>query len=146
MPLSAISQDRHSLRAADLSFDNGEKNLKRDNYKEAAQAFEIVVSNIPEGIDSRKYAEMRLDAIIKLIDIYFYKSVNLDRACSHLDNYASTLQKVQSNGVLKGKDLLRYMNLEQDFAEKRKSCENRQTLDSRKKDFEKILEQETDPE
>lgn len=143
LPLSVISQDRHSLKAADMSFDNGNKQFRKADFKEAAQAFEIVVKNIPDKIDSRKYAEMKLDAIISLIDIYHSKWVNLDKACDNLNYYSSALQQFQSRGVLKGKDLLKYLNMEQDYAEKRKMCENRDTLDDRKKKFEKILEQET---
>ena len=142
-PALVFSQDKSTLKAADMSFDNGNKLYRKGNFKEAAQSFEIVVGNIPDRIDSRKYAEMKLDAYIQLIDIYYSKSVNLDKACQYLDNYSVTLQKVQGNGVLKGKDLLKYLNMEQDYLEKKKACENRGTLDERKKKMEKILEQET---
>jgi hypothetical protein len=143
VPAMVFSQDKNSLKAADLSFDNGSKHYRKENFKEAAQSFEIVVNNIPDRTDSRKYAELKLDAYIQLIDIYYSKSVNLDKACEYLDNYSTTLQKVQSNGVLKGKDLLKYLNMEQDYLEKKKMCENRGTLDERKKKMEKILEKET---
>ena len=102
-----------------------------------------VLSNIPEGVEVRKYTEMRLDAIINLIDIYFYKSVNLDRACQLLDSYSTTLLKAKSKGVLKGKDLLNYQKREQEYSEKRSSCEGRETLDERKKVFEKVFDEAT---
>lgn len=142
-PFVSFAQTKESVRAAELAFANGERKLRKGEYKESAQSFEIVVSNIPEGVEVRKYTEMRLDAIVNLIDIYFYKSVNLDRACQLLDSYSTTLLKAKSKGVLKGKDLLNYQKLEQEYSEKRSSCEGRETLDKRKEEFEKVFDEAT---
>ena len=146
LPIASFAQTKKSVRAAELAFSNGERKLRKGEYKESAQSFEIVVNNIPAGIEKSKYTEMRLDAIINLIDIYFYKSVNLDRACELLDSYSTTLLKAKSKGVLKGRDLLNYQKREQEYAEKRSSCEGRETLDKRKEEFEKVFEEETKEE
>ncbi|HOP03574.1 MAG TPA: hypothetical protein PL017_02625 [Tenuifilaceae bacterium] len=142
-PIATFAQIKETARAAELAFANGERKLRKGEYKESAQSFEVVLNNIPEGVEVRKYAEMRLDAIINLIDIYFHKSVNLDRACELLDSYSYTLLKAKSKGVLKGKDLVDYQKREQEYSEKRSSCEGRETLDKRKEEFEKVFEEAT---
>ncbi len=145
IPSTVFSQDRRALRAAEMSFNSAESDYKKGNHKEAAQKFDIVVTTISASIDSRKHLEMRLESLIKLIDIHFYKSVNINQACEYLDMYNSTMNTVRNSGVLRPTDLLKYLKQQQEFANKEAGmCESYERvgedMDKFKKTFEKEFE------
>ncbi|NHB69978.1 hypothetical protein [Perlabentimonas gracilis] len=143
LPVNTQAQDKRALRAADLSFSAAENDYKKSNYKEAAQKYTIVVNTVPASVDSRKHLEMRLDALIKLVDIYFYKSVNIQQACEYVNEYSNTMNAVKNSGVLRSTTLMKYLKQEQDFANKEaKQCEGYERVGSdmdkfRKNAFEK---------
>ncbi|HNS29108.1 MAG TPA: hypothetical protein PKL52_01120 [Tenuifilaceae bacterium] len=143
-PSTLFSQDKRSLKAAELSYNAAEKDLKKGNYQDAANKFEIVVSSIPEGIDSRKYIVIRLESLIKLVDIYFYKSVNFEKACQNLNLYFSNISKVRNAGVLSTKELFNYLEQEKEFSKEKSQCESYQRVGSDmekfRKDFDKKIE------
>lgn len=143
-PSTLFSQDKRSLKAAELSYNAAEKDLKKGNYQDAASKFEIVVSSIPEGINTRKYLIMRLESLIKLVDIYFYKSVNVEKACQNLNLYFSNIAKVRNAGVLSTKELFSYLEQEKEFSKEKSQCESYQRVGSDmekfRKDFDKKLE------
>jgi outer membrane protein assembly factor BamD (BamD/ComL family) len=137
------SQDKRALKAAEMSFNSAENDYKKGNYKEAAQKFDIVVNTIPAAIQSRKHLEMRLESIIKLIDIHFYKSVNITQACEYLDVYNNTMNVVRNSGVLKSVDLLTYLKKEQEFASKEATqCASYKRVDKDMDDFRKKFDKE----
>lgn len=143
LPVNAISQDKRALRAADLSFSAAEKDYKKGNYQEAAQKYTIVVNAVPASVDSRKHLELRLDALIQLVDIYFYKSVNIEQACVYVSEYSNTINTIKNSGVLRGTTLMKYLKQEQDFANKEaKQCDGYERIGGdmnkfRKNSFEK---------
>lgn len=147
-PAEAISQDKRALKAADLSFSAAERDYRKGNYLEAAQKYTIVVNTVPPTVDSRKHLELRLDALIQLIDIYFYKSVNLEQACQYVNEYSNTMNTIVNAGVLRGTKLMKYLKQQQDFANKEaKQCESYQRIGGdmdkfRKKSFDKEFEKE----
>ncbi len=143
-----FSQDKRALKAAELSFTSAERDYKKGEYLEAAQKFTIVVNSIPAAIDSRKHLEMRLDALIKLVDIYFYKYVGIKQACEFLEEYKVTVNTMKNSGVLKGSDLLKYLKQEQEYANKEaKQCDGYERIGGdmdkfRSKTFDKVFEKE----
>lgn len=143
IPSTVYSQDRRALRAAEMSFNSAESDFKKGNFTEAAQKFDIVVSTIPASIDSRKYLEMRLESLIKLIDIHFYKSVNITQACEYLDTYNSTMNTVRNTGVLRPSDLLGYLKKQQEYANKEAGmCESYERVGKDMDKFRKTFEKE----
>ncbi|HCY00224.1 MAG TPA: hypothetical protein DG754_08815, partial [Bacteroidales bacterium] len=108
VPTYLLSQDRRALRAADLSYNIALRDYSKANYTEAAQKFDIVVSTIPASLESRKHLEIRLESLIKLIDIYFYKSPNFSKACEYLQQYTNTVSTSRNSGVLRSATLLKY--------------------------------------
>ncbi|MBN1988309.1 MAG: hypothetical protein JW783_02795 [Bacteroidales bacterium] len=141
-PLAGVSQDKSTIRAAELSYKAAERSYKNGEYNDAAKGYEIVVSSIPVNVQSRKLLEMKMESNIKLIDIYFSKSVNLDKACEQTTSYMENVRRVKNGGVLKSKDLLRYLELQQDFEKHLTTCANREKIDSEKKSFEKTFDEE----
>lgn len=147
LPLDTFSQDKRALKAADIAFKSAEKDYKNENYKEAAEKFTIVVNTIPSAIDSRKYLETRLDALIKLVDIYFYRYVNFTEACEFLSDYNATVSSANNSGTLKGSTLFKYLKQQQDYANKEvKQCESYERVGGdmdkfRSKTFDKVFEE-----
>lgn len=143
-----FSQDKRVLKAAELSFSSAEKDYKKDKFLEAAEKFTIVVNSIPAATDSRKHLELRLDALINLVDIYFYKYVNITQACEFLGEYNSTMNTIKNTGVLKSVDLLKYLKKEQEYANKElKQCEGYERIGGdmdkfRNKTFDKVFDKE----
>lgn len=144
-PSSIYSQDKRAIRAAEMSFSSAEKDYKKGNYQEAAQKFDIVVNTIPAAIESRKHVEMRLDALINLIDIRFYKSVNITQACEYLGLYESTMNTIRNSGVLRSTDLLKYLKQQQEYAKKEATqCAGYERVDSDMDKFRKKFDKEMD--
>lgn len=145
-PLALHSQDKRSLQAAEISFNSGERSFGKEDFKEAAKSFEIVIESIPRRIESRKHLAMRLDANIQLIEIYFNKEVNFKRACELIDEYEQTINEVRNSGVLKGRDLAKYLEQEQDNAKRKGRCKTLDSMDKDKdefgKKFDKVFENE----
>lgn len=143
-----FSQDKRALKAAELSFTSAERDYKKGEYLEAAQKYTIVVNSIPAAIDSRKHLELRLEALIKLVDIYFYKYVGIKQACEFLEEYKVTVNTMKNSGVLKGADLLKFLKQEQDYANKEaKQCDGYERIGGdmdkfRSKTFDKVFEKE----
>lgn len=141
-PLAGVSQDKSTIRAAELSYKAAERSYKNGEFKDAAKGYEIVVNSIPISVQDRKLLEMKMESNIKLIDIYFYKSVNMDKACEQTNTYMENVRRVKNSGVLKSRDLLRYLELQQEFEKHLTTCANREKIDSEKKNFEKTFEEE----
>jgi outer membrane protein assembly factor BamD (BamD/ComL family) len=147
VPTYLLSQDRRALKAADLSYNGALRDYSKANYTEAAQKFDIVVSTIPASIDSRKYLELRLESLIKLIDIYFYKSANFSKACDYLQQYANTVSTSRNSGVLRSATLLKYLKQLQEYNnEEASQCESYQRIDGDMDNFKKTFEKEFDDE
>lgn len=147
VPTYLLSQDRRALKAADLSYNAALRDYGKASYTEAAQKFDIVVSTIPALIDSRKYLEMRLESLIKLIDIYFYKSANFSKACDYLQQYTITLSTTRNSGILRSTTLLNYLKQQQEYNSKEASqCESYQRIDGDMDNFRKTFEEEFDDE
>ena len=148
LPFDTFSQDKRAIKAAELSFKSAEKDYKNKNYKEAAEKYAITVNTIPAAIDSRKHLEIRLDALINLVDIYFYRYVNISTACEFLADYNSTISLARNSGILKSSKLFRYLKQQQDYANKEmKQCEGYERVGGdmnkfRSKTFEKVFEEE----
>ncbi len=97
--LATHAQDNRALRAARMSFNDAETNYNRGNYQEAAREFTIVVNTIPTGIDSRRHLQRRLESLIYLVDIHFYKHVNIDQACEYLNMYYREMNLIRNDGI-----------------------------------------------
>ncbi|HNQ69464.1 MAG TPA: hypothetical protein PKN32_13885 [Bacteroidales bacterium] len=136
------AQNTRLLKAADDSFENGEKEYNRGHYSEAAPDLEIAVENISITTDSRKYVTMRFEANIMLIDIYFNHLNNLPAACRCLNCFLDDLSRMKNSGILKVKDLLTYLDLEKDYSDRIRQCNNFETIDDKKSEFEKIFDEE----
>ena len=147
VPTYLLSQDRRALRAADLSYNIALRDYSKANYTEAAQKFDIVVSTIPASLESRKHLEMRLESLIKLIDIYFYRSANFSKACDYLQQYTNTVAISRNSGVLRSSTLLKYLKQQQEYNNKEASqCESYQRIDGDMDNFRKTFEKEFDDE
>jgi hypothetical protein len=137
------SQDSRSLRAARASFNAAENNYKKDNFQQAARDYEIVINTIPEDIDSRRYLEIRLESLIKLIDINFHRHISLNQACEYLQMYYSNINAIRFEGVLRSSDLLNYQRIEKDFeAQHSSKCQSFRNLDRDMDEFKKKFEEE----
>jgi hypothetical protein len=143
LPNTGYSQDKRALKAAELSFDEAETDYKKGKNSDAAQKYTIVVNSIPATVDSKKHLEMRLESLIKLVDIYFYKHINFQQACENLDLYISTMNTIRNSGVLKGSSLVEYLKKEQAFANKEvKQCEAYKSVGGDMNKFRQIFEKE----
>jgi hypothetical protein len=141
-PMKLFSQDKRAIKAAELSFSAAENDTKKSNFQEAAQKFEIVVSSIPEGVDSRKHLVMRLESLINLVDIYFYKTVNIEKACLNMNLYFANMNKIRNSGILKGKELLNYLEQEKEFSKQQSQCESYNRIGSDMEKFRKKFDEE----
>lgn len=140
-----FSQDKRALKAAEMSYSSAESDYKNGKYEEALQKFDIVFNTIPASIQSRKHLEMRLESIIKLIDIRFYKSVNISQACEYLDAYNSTISTVKNSGILRSADLLGYLKKQQEYAKKEATqCAGYERIGKDMDKFRKKFEEEMD--
>jgi len=137
--LCVPAQNTRLLKAADDSYDNGEKEYNRGHYSEAAPDLEIAVENISITTDSRKYVTMRFEANIMLIDIYFNHLNNLPAACRCLNCFLDDLSRIKNSGILKVKDLLKYLDLEKDYSDRIRQCNNFETIDDKKSEFEENI-------
>lgn len=147
VPTYLLSQDRRALKASELSYNAALRDYRKASYTEAAQKFDIVVSTIPASIDSRKHLEMRLESLIKLVDIYFYKSANFSKACDYLQQYANTVETARNSGILRSVTLLNYLKQLQEYNKKEASqCENYQRIDVDMDNFRKTFNKEFDDE
>ncbi len=133
------AQNTRLLKAADDSYEIGEKEYNRGHYAEAAPDLEIVVENISISTDARKYLIMRFEANIMLIDVYFSHLNNLPSACRCLNCFLDDLSRVKNSGILKVKDLLRYLDIEKDYADYIRQCNNFDTIDDKKSQFEENI-------
>ena len=138
----SIAQDARLLKAADKSYSDGEKDYNKKRYDEAVPNLEIVVENIDVRDVSRKYLIMRFEANVMLIDIYFNKLNNLRDGCVALTNFVDDINAIKSSGIFKAKDIYKYLELEKDYATYITQCENFQSIDEYKTDFEKIFDEE----
>ncbi|MDD2635296.1 MAG: hypothetical protein PHW82_07335 [Bacteroidales bacterium] len=140
----AGAQNTRLLKAADKSFSDGKKDYNKKRYKEAAPSLEIVIENINVTDVSRKYLIMRFEANVMLIDIYFDKLNNLRDGCVALTNFVDDINAVKSTGIFKAKDIYKYLELEKDYAIYITQCENFESIEKDKSDFEKIFDEEFD--
>ncbi len=139
----AHAQDSGALRMVRMSFSSAESNYKAGNYEQALQEFKIVVNTVPVSVDSRRYLEMRLDAILYIIDIYFYKHVNLSQGCEFLNLYLEDMNAIRRGEVLRAGQRLEYFSKEQEFiANYVRRCENYQKTDEDMDNFRRRFEEE----
>jgi outer membrane protein assembly factor BamD (BamD/ComL family) len=142
LPLNLFSQDKRAIKAAELSYSSAEDNFKKGNFQNAAQKYEIVVSTFPEGIESRKHLIMRLESLIMLVDIYFYKYINFTEACKYTDLYFSTMNTIRNSGVLKGRELYNYLEKEKEFDQHKTKCEGYENVSGDMDKFRKTFDKE----
>lgn len=140
---SVFSQDNRALRAARMSFSSAEDHLNKGNYQQAATDFEIVINTIPAQIDSRRNLNMRLESLIHLIDIYFYRHINIQNACKHIDTYLSDINVIRHQGTLRASELLHYQQKEKEYlSEKRTKCAKYESIESDMERFQRRFEEE----
>lgn len=145
LSILAIGQDSRALRAAKMSFNSAEDHYKRENYKQAKQEFLIVTETIPANIESRRYLIMRLESLINLIDISFYKIVNIEDACEHLNSFFDTMNTIRNRGVLNARQLLHYQQIEKDCMDQHVvKCEGYENIHDDMDEFRKNFESEFD--
>lgn len=140
------AQDSRLLKAADKSYEDGEKDYNKKRYNEAAESLEIVVENIEISAVPRKYLIMRFEANVMLVDIYFNKTNNLPAGCKALNNFLDDLDAIKNSGIFKAKDIYKYLELEKDYSKFICQCENFESIDDKKDEFEKIFEEEFEDE
>jgi hypothetical protein len=141
--LQSFGQDSRALRAAKKSFDSAENSYKKENYREAAREYEIVIQTIPVSTDSRRNLEMRLESLINLTDIYLYHSVNINDACRNIQLYMSNMNTIRNKGILRANKLLYFQRKEKEFeSEKLPKCESYQNIDNDMQNFEKKFNEE----
>ncbi len=137
-----VAQDARLLKAADKSFSDGEKDYKKKRYNDAVPSLEIVVENINIRDASRKYLIMRFEANLMLIDIYFDKINNLRDGCVALNSFIDDINAIKSSGIFKAKDIYKYLELEKEYSTYITQCENFESIEKDKSDFEKIFDEE----
>lgn len=136
LPLFVNAQDRSVLRAARMSFNAAEKNHKAGNYRKAAQEYTIVLNAIPVSIESRRHLEMRLQSVIGLVDIYYYRTTNFEKACKYIHMYLRDMKVVTAGEVLRASDRLEYLRKEQDYINNYLTkCDSYQKLDREAEKF-----------
>ncbi len=141
-----LAQNKALLKAADKSYDAGEKSFRKDRYKEAVDSYEIVMKNIPISVDSRKYLLMRIESNIQLIDICFNHTEGLRKGCIYVDRYYKDMNKIKNSPLLKPKDIFRYLELQKDYEKYQRQCHNLGGIDSDKTEFEKKFDDEFEDE
>ena len=112
---AVVSQDTRAIRAARSSFQSAENNFKKNNFQQAAREYLIVVNSIPGNIDSRRDLNMRLNSVIKLIDISFNKSVNFNDACDYVHEYLDNVNSIRNSGILRSSELFEFQKIEQEY-------------------------------
>lgn len=137
------AQHASVARAARSSFASASDSYKKGRYSEAARDFEIVITSIPAETDSRRNLEMRLESLVKLLDIYYARTTNLTMACQTLQMFYDTMYEVRNKGILRSNDLLAYQRRELDFdVEYAPKCENFKNLDRDMIEFKKKFDEE----
>jgi|AntAceMinimDraft_14_1070370.scaffolds.fasta_scaffold201464_1 hypothetical protein len=141
-----LAQDSRLLKSANRSYDAGKKDFNKERFDEAAESLEIVVENINVRTDSRKYLLMRFEANVMLIDIYFNQVNNLPGGCKALNSFLGDIDAVKSSGIFKAKDIYKYLEMEKDLEPYKRQCDNFESIDDKKDDFEKIFDEEFEDE
>ncbi len=118
IPVMVYSQDGRALRASRNSFSSAQDNYNKGNYQQAIREYKIVVNTVPANIDSRRDLTNRLESLIDLIDIYFYKHVNISKACEYVHIYNRDMNTIRGSGVLRAYRLLEFQKKEQEYVDK----------------------------
>ncbi|MDR2009636.1 MAG: hypothetical protein LBQ22_04065 [Bacteroidales bacterium] len=134
------------LKGVEKNYDSGVSAFERKKYKEASAEFIIVMDNIPQRADKRKYQLMRLDAASKLVEIHYNYDENLRLACKYLDIFIADLNYMKRDDNLKAKDIYKYLEKEKDFSSYKKKCTGFNTIDDKKNEFEKKFDEVFDEE
>jgi hypothetical protein len=141
--IQGFTQDSRAIRAARASFASAENHYKRNNFEFAAREYEIVISTIPASVDSRKNLEMRLESLIKLVEIYFHKRVDITLACENLQLYYQNMNRIRNSGILRASDLLNYQRKEKEFeADYSPKCQNYEDIHDNMENFKKKFDEE----
>ena len=141
--VNLFSQDRDALRASRMSFRSAERHFSNGDYRQASQEYLVVVNLIPADTDSRRDLNNRLEALIRLTDIYLNRSVEFVWGCEYLNQYLENMPVVRGSGVLRASQLLDFARKEQEFIEKRTSvCERFEQSEPDIDRMRKELEQE----
>lgn len=126
-----------------MSFSSAENNYKRGNYEQAAREYEIVLNTLQSPPTSRRYLEMRLESLISLIDIYFYRQVNITKACERLQMFMTDMKTIRNQGVLRASTLLDYQRKEHELrASHLPKCESYNGLERDMEQFKRKFEEE----
>ncbi len=142
-PVMVYSQDGRALRAARSSFSSAQDNYRKGNYQQAIQEYKIVINTVPANIDSRRDLSNRLESLIDLIDIYFYKYVNISKACEYLQIYNNDMNTIRGAGVLRASQLLEFQKKEQEYAaDYMPKCETYESIDDDMDKFRKKFDEE----
>lgn len=140
------AQNSNILKGAEKSYNAATSAFKKKNYEEASGSFIVAVDNISRNIDSRKYQLIRLDAASKLVDIHFNHEEDLTKACKYLDIFVNDLNRMKKDDNLKAKDIYKYLELEKEYAIYKRKCDGFNSIDSKKKEFEKKFDEAFDDE
>ncbi len=143
MPEMVYSQDGRVLRAARRSFNSAQDNYKNGQYKQAIREYKIVINNVPANIDSRRDLTNRLESLIDIIDIYFYRSVDISKACEYMQVYKRDMNTIRNAGVLRTSQLLEFQKKEQEYAaDYMPKCESYERIDDDMDKFRQKFDEE----
>ena len=137
-----FAQSSRLLKGAERSYDDGISAYKKKKYSEASESLIIAVENISENVSSRRYQLIRLDAASRLVDIHFNMVEDLRKACKYLEIFTNDLNEMKNDNELKAKDIHKYLEMEKDFSRYKRKCSGLDTIDDKKKDFEKKFDEE----
>jgi hypothetical protein len=134
------------LKGVAKSYDAGVSAFNKKKYKEASEEFIVVLDNVPDDIDKRKYQAMRLDAASKLVEIHYEHEEDLRKACKYIDVFLEDLNIMKKDNTLRAKDIYKYLEKEKEFASYKRKCESFNSIEDKKKDFEKKFDEVFDKE
>ncbi|MDL2262429.1 hypothetical protein LJC11_02880 [Bacteroidales bacterium OttesenSCG-928-I21] len=134
------------LKGVAKSYDDGVSAFNKKRYQEASEEFMLVLDNIPEDIEKRKYQVMRLDAASKLVEIHYEHEENLRLACRYIEIFFQDLEIMKNDKSLKTKDIYTYIEREREFTWYKRKCESFNTIDDKKSEFEKKFDEVFDTE
>lgn len=138
-------QDNGALRVARTSFSSAERNYDNGHYNNALQEFIIVVNSIPVHTDSRRHLEMRMESLIYIIDICFYKHVNIERGCEYLELFLNDMNGIRNSEVLRASQRLELLRKEQEYrADYISRCESYHKSDDNIDKFRQLFDEEFD--
>ncbi len=136
-------QDNGALRVARTSFSSAERNYNNSRYQDALQEFIIVVNTIPVDIDSRRHLEKRMEALNYIIEISFYKYINIERGCEYLELFLNNMDLIRNSDILRPSQRLDLLRQEQEYrADYFPRCENYRKSEDNIDKFRQLFDEE----